>query len=520
MRFEYNSIQIGEGATGTYSSNTKIDSKPSWSWSFSTVTWSCEFSKKTDTETTLRAFDAAMRNTLTGLCKISANLEITYADGSSDSFKEEPAGAQPTGVSHNPILEHIPGDYTTNTYQRYRFTVTFEMPTGFNGVKVMQVTATHDALGYQNIHMTGIMPSSYINGTHDAVKAFDQYFTSKIEKAVLSTFLGKDYYKRVEGPNITSEKGLGALGNLSEGRWKGLSFEVSYRQVAFAEQSESVVSEHLVAPMIVVSQIPETGVALKLPSNLSLAGGGSQAQGGGATASGENTTTRFTVMYEAGVSIDSSYLGAAEKIIKAKKKGYEAQFSGLSAVYHEVVFPHIIRMLKDMFGGSIALYNEQVTYTNEPRIRVTATAIPKASVTFAYQFDSYSYQIAKGVNYKILDGKPFSMVRIEPGDVAVASFTRTTLSTSKTAANVDFGSAWKVDSGGVANIREAGAVYESNKLGRITFQPLYEATMQYTLSYHGEGSRVNVIAGTAVSGSGGGGGESPGIGYTGVKSPK
>ena len=499
MKFSYNSVQIGEGATGTYASGTKIDSKPSWSWSFSSVTWSCEFSKKTSTETLMRAFDTAMRNTLTGLCKISANLEITYDDGTTDEFKEEPAGAQPSGISQNPVLEHLPGDYTSSTYQRYKFTVQFEIPTAFNGIKVMQASMSHDALGFQMVNITGIMPSQYLNGTHDAIKAFDTYYTSKVENAILSTFLGKDYYKRIAGPNLTSEKGLGALGNLSEGRWKNLNFEVTYKQVAFAEASDAIVSEHLVMPTISVSQLPEAGVSIKMPSLTTESYG--QAGGNDGNIS-PFSISKYSVVYETGVSLDSSYLGASEKAVKAKRKGYEAKFIGMAAVYHQVVRPNIIKMLQDIFGDFIALYNEQVSYTNEPRIRLTALAYPSGKKEIQ-MYDNYSYMVNKGFNYKLLDGKAFSMVRIEPGDSAVGTFTRTILSTSTDVPNPNLGEFWKQDSYGIISCREAGAIYVSATGGKISFKPLYETIAQYNLSYIGQASRVSVL-GKSSSGEGGG----------------
>lgn len=518
MRFKYNDVEIGEGATGTYSSDTKVDSQPTWSWSFNSVTWSCTFTKKTATETLMHTFETGVRNTLTGLCKISANLEITYADGSTDTYKEEPAGAQPTGISQNPILEVVPDEFSSATYKRYKFTVQFEMPTAFNGVKVMQTTAAHDALGYQNIQITGIMPSQYLNGSHDAIKAFDTYFTSKIEKAVLSTFLGKDYYKRVDGPNITSEKGLGSLGNLSEGRWKSLSFDIKYKQVAFAEQSDKVVSEYLMMPLISVTQLPETGKAISMPSVVSGGGAGGDpgsALNGSGNVSDSELTYRYSVQYETGVTIDNDYLGANEKAVKLKKKGYEAKFSGLADIYHKIVRQDIIKKLQDIFGGDIALYNEQVTYTNEPRIRVSAMAFPSKDASTAnrvYRFDSFAYTIQGAFNYKLLDGQDYTMVRIEPGKMASGTFTRTQLSAKADLQPWSPSSGWKIDSYGITSAREAGAIY-SNKTtsasGRIKFAPLYEVISQYNVSAHGDGGRVSVLG---EPGGGGGGGERPTIG--------
>jgi len=516
MKFTYNDIGIGTGATGT-GANTTIQGKPDWKWSFSMVTWSVEFTKDTATEAKLREFDQKIRSTTDGLTALSKDFVITYDDGTEDSFEEEPGGEDPTGVNMNPTVEAVNGPFTSSTFARYRFTIEWEIPTvTFNGVKMLQVASGVNAIGLQVVTIQGLIPSRFLNGTHDAIRAFDQYFKNNVRKSVLNTFLGDSYYKKIQGPDITSEKGLAAMSKPVGARWNNCNFTVKYEQVAFPETESGVVSTHIVNPTITVTQIADIGGEMKLPSPAGAKGGGSGGKKSGEAKKppgvGGQATARYAVSFDCWVSLDSDYLNSGTKSEKAKRKGFEADVSGLTKVYFEEGRKLIVKYLKSIYGGGdVALYNETVTYTNEPRISVQAFAFPSKNKN-VYTFDSYSINTTSAQNFKILNGQDFSMLRIQPGAIATATFNRTILSKSLGVTLPTLGG-WKIDVNSTSNARIAGGIYSSNSGGRIDFTPLYETTMALALTYAGSGSRTNVISGgSEKGGDAGGGGKMPAVG--------
>jgi len=288
---------------------------------------------------------------------------------------------------------------------------------------------------------------------------------------------------------------------------------VVFKQVAFKEDGSDFVSKILVGPRMSFTQMtvdqmrqglgrcasyknvgtgePDIGTPNGASSFLKSV----TKEGGGASKSISSITCTFST----GLSIYATKLGGTPgDVAKAKAKGKHLKISALPGVYFDVLRPHLMTTINEMFGkqtGGGVILNEQATYDNTPSITGSFTIwnisesggeiITNSSVEYNTTYDSFIGTLAS---------TDFSGVKTVMPKTRGAIWKKTVLSTDpewiKKAKDKELDVKGWVLVGDKYSSAIIGQAYNSDNKKIWFTNPMYAHTISYFFTLHDEKETV------------------------------